>query len=259
MSGLDRFVAVLSLFGETADAWSVQEMAAALHQPASTVYRTVRDLVRSGFLDSATSGRYRLGAVFPRYDRIARKTDPIVRAGGKLLREAVVQARMPCVGLLCRLCNDMVMCVDHEAEASVSFAWSLFERGQPIPMTKGATSKAILAQLPPQQRKKLLLAQKDDSAAADLGQRSDLFASIRRKGYHISYGEIDPALVAIAAPVSIPESGVAASVSLIVEQEVLDREVERRLVLLLVSSASLLTEEIRRLEALDAAGDLAAE
>jgi DNA-binding IclR family transcriptional regulator len=62
MSGLDRFVAVLSLYSETADVWSVQEMANALDMPASTVYRIVRDLVKASFLEPATGARYRLGS-----------------------------------------------------------------------------------------------------------------------------------------------------------------------------------------------------
>ncbi len=259
MSGLDRYVAVISLYSEAADTWSVQDMAVALDQPASTVYRTVRDLVKATFLEPATGARYRLGSAFPRFDRLARQTDPVVRAGSSLLHEIVVQARVPCVALLSRLCNDMVMCIDHEAAKTVEFSWSLFERGRPIPLSKGSTSKIILAQLPTQQRKKLLLSQVDDGSGAELSLRNDLFTSIRKQGYHISYGEIDPSLVAIAAPISLPESGIAASVSLIVEQKALSKELEQRLALLLVSSASLLSERLRRQEEPDKGGEAAAE
>lgn len=260
MSGLDRFVAVLALYSETADVWSVQEMANALDMPASTVYRIVRDLVKASFLEPATGARYRLGSAFPRYDRLARNTDPVVRAGSSLLHEVVLQARVPCVALLSRLCNDMVMCIDHEAAKNVEFEWSLFERGRPIPLTKGSTSKVILAQLPAQQRKKLL-ASKDSNgsaAGAELSQKGELFTFIRKQGYHISYGEIDPTLIAIAAPISVPEMGLAASISLIIEDKINNEDLERRLVLLLVSSASLLTEQLRRSEVTEIIGQSAA-
>ena len=248
MSGLDRFVAVLALYSETADVWSVPDMANALDIPASTVYRIVRDLVKASFLEPATGARYRLGSAFPRYDRLARNTDPVVRAGSSLLHEVVVQARVPCVALLSRLCNDMVMCIDHEAAKDVEFEWSLFERGRPIPLTRGSTSKVILAQLPVLQRKKLLAngSGKGSVEAAELSQKGDLFTFIRKQGYHISYGEIDPALIAIAAPISVPDMGLSASISLILEAKINHKELERRLVLLLVSSASLLTEQLRR-------------
>lgn len=250
MSGLDRFVAVLQLYSESADVWSVQEMANALDMPASTVYRIVRDLVKASFLEPATGARYRLGSAFPRYDRLARNTDPVVRAGSSLLHEIVLQTRVPCVALLSRLCNDMVMCIDHEAAKNVEFEWSLFERGRPIPLTRGSTSKVILAQLPAQQRKKLLAGGSGNGSAeaAELSQKGDFFTFIRKQGYHISYGEIDPALIAIAAPISVPEMGLSASISLILESKINHEDLERRLVLLLVSSASLLTEQLRRSE-----------
>lgn len=250
MSGLDRFVAVLSLYNESADVWSVQEMANVLNVPASTVYRIVRDLVKASFLEPATGARYRLGSAFPRYDRLARNTDPVVRAGGALLQEIVSQARVPCVGLLSRLCNEMVMCVAHEASDNVDFEWSLFERGRPVPLTLGATSKVILSQLSMQQRRKLLAKNDGDgsSPTADLAGKSELLSTIRKQGYHISYGEIDPALIAIAASISVPDMGLAASISLIIEQKVTTDDLERRLLLLLLSSAGLVTEQLQRSE-----------
>lgn len=248
MSGLDRFVAVLSLFSETAGVWSVQEMASALKMPASTVYRIVRALVKASFLEPATDARYRLGSALPRMDRLARITDPIVKAGGSLLPEIVRQARVPCVCLLSRLCNDMVLCVAHDVAPNVDFQWSLFERGRSIPLSRGSTSKVILAQLSVQQRKKLLEKRRGNSlgSAEEINPRSELFATIRKQGYYLTYGEIDPALIAIAVPISVPEMGLAASLSLIVEAKTRNEELERRLVLLLVSSAGLLTEQLCR-------------
>jgi hypothetical protein len=54
-------------------------------------------------------------------------------------------------------------------------------------------------------------------------------------------------------PVAIPEQALVASLSLVVNGTDLDDASERRLVLLLVSSASLLTEALRRSEAAPAA------
>lgn len=260
MSGLDRFVAVLSLYSESAGVWSVQEMADTLGLPPSTVYRNVRDLVKASFLEPAAGARYRLGSAFPRYDRLARNTDPVVRLGSSLLHEVVLQARVPCVALLSRLCNDMVMCIDHEAAKNVEFEWSLFERGRPIPLTKGATSKVILAQLPAQQRNKLLASGRGNGSdeAAELSKKGDLFSFIRKQGYHVSHGEIDPSLIAIAAPISVPDMGLSASISLILEAKISHEDLERRLVLLLHSSANLLTEQLRRSEEVDLGGQITA-
>ena len=111
MSGLKRFTGVLQLFDESKTVWTVQEMAVTLEIPQSTVYRTVRELLDENFLEAAGEARYRLGSVFMEYDRMLRLTDPLVRAGEAVLDDLVQQAGLPCVGLLCRLYNDQVMCV----------------------------------------------------------------------------------------------------------------------------------------------------
>src|SRR5689334_2448372 len=49
MSGLSRFLSVLRCFMETKANWTVPELADAIGVPASTVYRTVRELVAQGF------------------------------------------------------------------------------------------------------------------------------------------------------------------------------------------------------------------
>jgi DNA-binding IclR family transcriptional regulator len=241
MAGLDRFVDVLRLFGEARSDWTVPEIADALGVPASTVYRTLRELLAASFLEPARDGHYRLGSVFIEYDRLIRMTDPLVRAGSALLRDVALQARIPCVAVLCRLYGDTVMCVAEET-AQAPF-WTSYERGRPRPLTRGATSKAILAQLPTR-RLTRLLAQEQQPFAPSAAELREELAAIRKRGYCVTRGEVDAGLMGLAVPVSIPEQALRASLSLIVKAEDLDQASERRLVLLLVSSASLLTEAL---------------
>lgn len=245
MAGLSRFVDVLRLFGEAKSDWTVPEIAEALGVPASTVYRTVRELLAASFLEPAREGHYRLGSVFIEYDRLIRMTDPLVREGAPLLREVALQARIPCVAVLCRLYGDTVMCVAEET-AQAPF-WTSYERGRPRPLTRGATSKAILAQLPSRRLAKLLAQEEDGRpfAAGAAALREEL-AAIRKRGYCVTRGEVDQGLMGLAVPVAIPELALNASLSLIVRAAELDDAGERRLVLLLVSSASLLIEALNR-------------
>src|SRR5579863_2280178 len=111
MSGLSRYVSVLRLFSEERSEWTVLEIAAALDVPASTVYRTVREMVAAEFLEPAAEARYRLGACFIEFDRLVRVTDPLYSVGTALLRDVALQARVPCVAVLARLYDDTVMCV----------------------------------------------------------------------------------------------------------------------------------------------------
>jgi len=240
MAGFARFLAVLRLFDERASAWSVPAMSDALAVPASTAYRTVRDLVAAGFLEAASDGAYRLGPAFIEYDRLLRLTDPLVAAGRGALHDVVAQARTPCVALLSRLYNDQVMCVADESASDVPFR-SSYERGRPMPLAQGATSKVILAHLPARQLNKLIGARDAERNAA---LRREL-ADIRKRGYCATASEIDAGLAGIAAPVIVREAGIVASLSIVADDSRLDDPHRRRLILLVVSAASLVSEKLR--------------
>jgi DNA-binding IclR family transcriptional regulator len=245
MGGLSRYVSVLRLFSEERAEWSIAEMAASLGVPVSTVYRTVREMVATDFLESAAVARYRLGACFIEFDRLVRITDPLYRVGTSFLRDVVDQARVPCAALLCRLYDDRVMCIADYTSADDGVHTS-YERGQPRPLTRGATAKVILAQLPPRRLSKLL-----DSASANAtpvsksaGRFRDELAEIRKRGYSITRGEVDRKMVGIAAPITVMDRALLGSLSLVVPAARLDATLERRLVLLVVSSARLLASEL---------------
>lgn len=229
---------VLRLYTLEDHAWTVQAMSEALGRPASTVYRVVGELARVGMLEAAGS-RYRLGAAFVEFDRLARLTDPLVRHGSTVLRGIVAAAGIPCVGLLSRLHNATVMCIADDAAGHVDFR-SSYERGRPMPLTRGATSKVILANLPARRLAALLKARRPGQVAeGDPGTLRAALADIRRRGFAVTHGEVDTGLVGLAAPV-----GLFASLSLVARMGDLDREAEHRLVAMLVAAASRLGDEL---------------
>jgi len=254
MSGLSRYVDVLRLFGESRSEWTVPDISEAIGVPASTVYRTVRELVAENFLEASTEANYRLGPAFIEFDRLIRLTDPLAAIGTSLLRECALQARLPCAAVLARLYGDTVMCVADVTAKDAAIPTS-YERGRPRPLLQGATSKAILAQLPTRKLTRLLAdhapRRKFEPTTEELREQ---LAAVRKRGYCVTRGEVDKGLMGIAAPVTLPERGLVASLSVIVEAAAVDDAVERRLVLLVVSTASLLTEELKRIAAPDAAG-----
>ena len=230
LSGLARFVRVLRLFSVEAPAWTVQAMSEQLGVPGSTLYRVVGELVRAGMLEAASESRYRLGAAFVEFDRLTRLSDPLVRHGGPVLAALVGQAGLPCVGLLCRLYGATVMCVGDAAAGAPGFR-SRYERGRPMPLVRGATSKAILAHLPSRRLTALLAGQAVDGRAL----RAEL-TLIRRRGVAVSRAEIDAGLVGLAAPVRA--GGLAASLSLVVRADELDPAAEARVLGLLATAAT---------------------
>lgn len=223
MSGIKRFTRILRLFDERRSVWTVQDMALKLDIPQSTVYRTVRELLDGHFLEAAGEARYRLGSVFMEYDRMLRLTDPLVRAGEGILQDLVAAAGVPCVGLLCRLYNDQVMCVA-DAAKNATFR-SSYERGRPMPLALGATSKVILANLPPRRLARLLEGLED---ALIETLRRDL-AAIRKTGICVTAGEIDRNVLGIAAPVFPRMLGSLASLSLVLPLDAVDDSLIRKL------------------------------
>lgn len=239
MAGLDRYIAVLRLFSQGRSEWTVVDMAERLGVPQSTVYRTVHDLLAENFLEMASEARYRLGSVFIEFDRLLRLTDPLLTAGSQVLEDVVAGAGVPCVGLLCRLYNDTVMCIADDATPGAPFS-SSYERGRPMSLTMGATSKAILAHLPPRRFSRLVAHWPEARSHAF---RAELTV-VRRTGVSISYGEIDAEVVGVAAPILSKAPGLLASLSLVLPRDVADKAMVARVSAATMAGARLIEERL---------------
>jgi DNA-binding IclR family transcriptional regulator len=250
MSGLDRYMAILRLFTETTTNLTVTDMSRVTDVPASTIYRTVRELVAEGFLEPSTEGHYRLGAAFVEYDRLVRLTDPLVKFGTPVLRDVASQTKIPAIAVLARLYRNRVICAANAMTDGTSIR-SSYEQGRPMPLTRGATSKVILAQLPARRFNKLLERVGpggEPAPALPLPEFRAELATIRKKGFSVTRGEVDAGLVGLAVPIHAQGLAIVASLSFVVEARHLDEATERRLVMLLVSSSGLLIEALERFE-----------
>jgi DNA-binding IclR family transcriptional regulator len=241
MAGLDRFVEILRLFDERKPDWTIQDMADAVGVPASTVYRTVRELVGQGFLDPSIEAHYRLGAAFIEFDRRKRISDPLIREGEPVLRDVVDASPIPCVAVLARLYRDQVICVADSRTQDARIDTS-YERGRPMPLMRGATSKAILAQLPRAKLGKIL--GDVEGIGMSMQEVTAELTAIRRRGYTITRGEVDVGLVGISVPLSCPEAAINASMSLIVRAADSSEAIERRLLMTLTPAAGMLAGKL---------------
>lgn len=249
MSGLARYSSILRLFTPEDPSWTVPQMSAALGTPTSTVYRTVRELAGEGFLEASVDAHYRLGSAFVEFDRMMRLTDPLVRTGAPLLRDLVHEVRLPCTCVLARLYGDRVISTADERTPGAKIPTS-YERGRPMPLIRGATSKAILANLPTRRLKNLLQSEgaADASEEAVSALKKELL-SIRKRGYSVTRGEVDPSLIGIAAPIANRDLAISASISVILEASSSTPSAEQRLILLVVSSAKMIVDELEALAA----------
>jgi DNA-binding IclR family transcriptional regulator len=204
MAGPDRAIAVLKLFTLQQPIWTVENAAGALGVSASSAYRYFAALLDAGLLTAASSNSYTLGPAIIQYDRQIQIADPLLRAAKPVMADIMRFAPSGSTVLLCRIFRETVLCV-HQLSAGDRSPQVSYERGRPMPLFRGATSKIILAQLAPRDLRRIYEANPADVAAAGLGKAWDLFRStmtqMRKAGHAITRAELDAGSVGIAAPI----------------------------------------------------------
>jgi DNA-binding IclR family transcriptional regulator len=114
------------------------------------------------------------------------------------------------------------------------------ERGRLIPLFRGATSKIILAYLPPRTLKSLFTRNSAAIVEAGLGDTWDAFrhrlAALRRDGVAVARGELELGRACIAAPIFEGHS-ILGSLSFVLPTELTDDTLLGRLAPLTVAGA----------------------
>jgi DNA-binding IclR family transcriptional regulator len=133
-----------------------------------------------------------------------------------------LSAATACTTILCRMYNDEIVHVHHEAghdDAGLAFAG----RGRPLPLFRGSASKTMLAFLPQPRLKKIHEQHRDEPDAHAIGAQWPEFrayyAAIRQAGHYMSNQEVDPGTVGIAAPINVPRVGPVGVLSLVFAAE----------------------------------------
>jgi len=215
-SSLARMLGVVDLFSEDASVWTVDGIATELGYTRATAYRYVGELYDAGLLTRVSRGAYALGPRIIELDRQIRRCDPLLTAGEDVMR-GLLRPNRGQVALLCSLFQDKVLCI-HQAGHDRELALS-YERGRPMPLFRGATSKAILAYLPERRLTRLYLEHQPEIRNAGLGRSRDEFLkslkAIRRAGYSITHAEVDPGVVGVGVPVFGGERAVIGSLSVV--------------------------------------------
>ena len=200
-SSLAKMLHILQLFSETEPVWSPPALIEALETSRSTGYRYIKALHDAGLISTASNGHYKLGPRVIEMDLQIRLTDPLLIASHGVLEDLV--DRIGHSALLCTAYGDSVLCVG-ECRAPDSPA-NRFSRGQRRPLFQGAISKVILAHLPHHRLKAIYARQGAEIESAGLGSTwSDFRANlgkIKKAGYALTYGEFNPGVYGVAAPI----------------------------------------------------------
>lgn len=200
-SSLERLIALLDLFTEARLEWTPDEMMAELGYSRPTLYRYLKTLKAAGFLTAMPSGRFSLGPRVVEMDFLMRKSDPLLANAQPVLD--TLAAAYPCTVLVVRWYGHKLLCI--ASKCSAADAKTSYPRGRPMPLVRGAISRAIIAFLP---RHKLLAVIDANLAAltqVGLGRDRETVLSalrqVRRAGYAVARGEVTRGVVGIAAPI----------------------------------------------------------
>src|SRR3954447_11472723 len=186
MASADRVLQILALFTPARPAWTPQDAAQALKIRRAGAYRYLGQGEDAGFIEPVAGHRYALGPRIVELDRQIRLADPLVQASADEMQKLARETGG--IALLCRLHKDRVLCIHQERGARVPRFVS-YERGRAMPLHRGATSKVILALLPPKEREQL---------AVRVGANE--LEEIRRERLCVAYGEVDPDACGVAVP-----------------------------------------------------------
>lgn len=248
MSSSDRMLAILSLFSLERSELTVEEAADLLNSSLRTTYRYVRSLSAAGLLSPTRGGRYVLGPAAVQLDWLVRNTDPLTRAAGPAMTILASAVPVPAVILLCRLYRNQVMCVAQASAENPPFA-SSYQRGRPMPLFRGAASKAILAYMPKRSVRQFHAQHGEEMAASGLGQTlSEVHASLARineAGVCVTSGELDSGLTGMAAALGGADAMPIGSLAVVVADAKLTADVADGLKRLLKASADQVAAALR--------------
>jgi DNA-binding IclR family transcriptional regulator len=198
---LEKALRVLEAFDDQTPAWSEAALRRRLSMPSTTLNRILRSLERAGYLVRYEDGRYQLGAAAVRLGNRAGRTlnlgtalEQHLRALGQETGELVILGIPDVSAGVARY----VKTVDSPSRLRVTA-----EVGSEVPLTAGATAKAIFAFLP-DDRIEQVIAQASRSIAAgtitDPAVLREQVRQIRERGWAFSWQETYDGAWAVAAP-----------------------------------------------------------
>lgn len=197
----EKILKILGLFDEDRLEWTPDEMMAALGYTRPTLYRYLKVLREAGMLTALPETGFTLGPRVVEMDYLMRKSDPLLNHSADQL--VALSGMLPSTALLVRWYGNRLLCV--ASDCSTPNPLSSYARGRPMPLTRGAISRAIIAFLPRRQQAAMVLDRLAEFRDLGLGDSvaavTERLREIRKTGYSVAFGEVTPGVVGIAAPV----------------------------------------------------------
>ncbi len=207
---VERALDILSAFIGSEKTLSLTEIANKVDLHKSTVHRLLNSLEARGYIEKlAESERYRLGnKIIELSSHATRSSDLIQTAVPEMthLRDELSET----VSLYIRDQHDRIRL--HAIEGTQSLR-RIAIIGQRLPLYAGASSKILLAFLPEHEQDKIFK-NPHWSPAIDIRKFRQTLEGIRKNQYATSFGEREPGVASIAAPVFFENGSIAAALSI---------------------------------------------
>lgn len=218
----ERLLAILGLFSEEQPEWSPEGMMQALGFSRPTLYRYLKTLKDAGYLVSLPQAGYTLGPRVTELDFLMHRSDPLIAVADAHLKE--LASRFVGSAFVIRFYSQKMLCV--ASEVSANNPRSSYPRGRPMPLGKGAVSRAIAAFLPPRERSALVSQFLDAFVTSGIGPTKDAVLTelkkVRRDRVAMARGEVTPGLVGVAAPILAGDGTPIGALCLSTEEALLD-------------------------------------
>jgi DNA-binding IclR family transcriptional regulator len=202
---LERAARLLDRLGENQAELTVSELASDAGVPTSTAYRLLAELEQYGLVQRRPDATVVLGARMVALGRTAeeglreRLVEPARRPMSQLSEQVGETAILT---VPCGLEGIVLHAVETERH-SVRLSYALYRRA---PMHRGASGKILAAHLEPSEQGRLLEAVGSPALVSEL-------VEIRREGFAVTFGELDPGAAAVAAPILNRRGEIAAGLS----------------------------------------------
>lgn len=208
-SSLSRMLGTLSLFSTATPSLTIDEIAARLGIPKSTGYRYIQELCKVGLLVRLDKS-ITLGPRIIELDRCIRESDPVIRAAAPPMRSLAEQTGLDV--FISKLYGHSIITVHTEFNASQQPL--RYGRGRPVPISRGASSKALVAFLPAARLRRLHQELLQESPGTPSWEAFYEEAQrIRKQGYCRTSGELNESKTGVSAPIFGRARTVVASVT----------------------------------------------
>lgn len=209
-----RAIGLLKAFSDAQPEWGLSDLAQVTKLNKTTAFRLLAALEAEGLvMRNPLSGGYRLGIELVALGGCAMRSNPL-RAMSRPLLETLAQECDEAATLEVLAGSQMLIVDEVSSRHPMGMSQDV---GSRLPAHATATGKVLLAQQDPDSLAGVLrlpLAALTEATVVDLTCLRTQLAEIRRQGYAVTTGELEPGLVAVAAPVYDRERQVAAAISI---------------------------------------------